>query len=151
MDGVTAAAVTEVPWFWVAMVLFGVMLFCIAVPASAAGKIDNLGADSLTALQRRWPVAVVGVLGLPLLFAALGGLAFVQAGVVTNQRTLAAVEDHYGITLGIDALDLPEEETSVPVVVLGADGEVTGELSRLDGRYHVLVPNDRFQLVEYGR
>ena len=47
--------------------------------------------------------------------------------------------------------DLPEEETSVPVVVPGADGDVTGELTRLDGRYHLMVPNDRFQLVEYGR
>lgn len=151
MDGVAAAVVTAVPWFWVATGLFGVVLFCIAVPASAAGKIDNLGIDSLNALQRRWPVSAVGVFGLPVLFAALGGLAFVHAGIVTNQRTVAAIEDHYGITLGVAALDLPEEETSIPVVVAGADGDVTGELTRLDGRFHVLVPNDRLQLVEYGR
>ncbi|HQY34247.1 hypothetical protein [Actinotalea sp.] len=151
MDGVAAAVVTEVPWFWVATGLFGVMFFCIAVPASAAGKVDNLGIDSLNALQRRWPVAAVGVFGLPLLFAALGGVAFLQAGIVANQRTVAAIEDHYGVALGVDALDLPEEETSVPVVVPGADGDVTGELTRLDGRYHLMVPNDRFQLVEYGR
>ena len=151
MDGVTARLVIEGAWFWVAMGLFGVMLFCIAVPASAAGKIDSLGIDSLSPLQRRWPVSAVGFVGLPLLFAVLGGLAFVQAGVVANGQTIEAIEDYYGVALDLGALDLPEEEQATVVTFTDAEGAESGQITKLDGRYHLMVENERFQLVEYGR
>jgi len=152
MDGVAARLVIEGSWFWVAMALFGVMLFCIAVPASAAGKIDSLGIDSLSPLQRWWPVSAVGFIGLPLLFAVLGGLAFVQAGVVANGRTIDDIEDYYDVALDLGALDLPEEEQETPVAITEPDGDAgQGQLTKVDGRYHLMVDNERFELVEYGR
>lgn len=139
MGGVTAAAIVDVPLFWVAMVVLAVAMATIAVPASSAGKVDRLGVDSLTALQRRWPVSARRVIGIPAAFTALGLLLFGLAGAQTNERTIERIEAHYGARLDLGSLDLPVEGESVPVQVDHDGTRLTAELTKLNGAFHVLL------------